>query len=172
MDLKSQPGMMCTMPFQLEGLLATREAPLGDHCPISRSLDVVGTRTAMLLVREAFYGASRFDDLVQRVGVTEAVAAQRLRQLVEAGVLAKEAYREPGQRTRQRYVLTEAGHDLLPIVVAFLDWGNRHTPAPTAARPELSHAGCGESVRAVVRCAGGHDVPEEDVVVTAPRRAR
>lgn len=172
MVLKSQPGMMCVMPFQLEGRLATRDVPLGDHCPISRSLEVVGTRTAMLLIREAFYGASRFDDLVLRVGVTEAVAAQRLKQLVAAGVFAKEAYREPGQRTRQRYVLTEAGHDLMPIVVAFLDWGNRHTEAPTSARPDISHADCGEPVRAVVRCAAGHDVPEDEVVVRAPRRAR
>lgn len=151
------------MTLQLAGALAERTRPLGDHCPIDRTMQLLGSRTTVLLLREAFYGATRFDDLVRRVGVTEAVASQRLRELVEAGILAKQPYREPGQRTRHEYVLTEAGHELLPTLLALARWGERHLPG---GGPKLTHEGCGEPVAVVARCAAGHDVPEDEVVVT------
>ena len=151
------------MTVRLTGRLAKRDdVALGDRCPIDRTLQLIGNRTALLLLREVFYGASRFDSLVKRVGVTEAVAAQRLRQLVDIGVLAKEAYREPGQRTRHAYVLTEVGHDLLPVVLALHQWGAAHSPG---GGPTVTHADCGESVQVEVRCAAGHAVGEEDVLV-------
>jgi DNA-binding HxlR family transcriptional regulator len=151
------------MSVSLDGRLAQRgDVALGDRCPVDRTIQLVGNRTALLLLREIFYGASRFDSLVKRVGVTEAVAAQRLRELVDAGVLDKEPYREPGQRTRHAYVLTESGHDLLPLVLALLQWGAAHTRGRS---PAVTHAGCGEPVQVEVRCAAGHTVDEQDVVV-------
>jgi len=151
------------MSVQLAGRLATRDVPLGDHCPIDRAMQAIGNRTAMLLLREAFYGATRFDDLARRVGVTDAVAAQRLKELVSLGVLAKQPYREPGQRTRFEYVLTDAGHELLPTLFALGRWGSRHIPG---GGPTLTHAGCGEPVEIVARCTAGHEVGEEELVVT------
>lgn len=151
------------MTVRLTGRLAKRgDEALGDRCPIDRTLQLLGNRTSLLLLREVFYGASRFDSLVKRVGVTEAVAAQRLRQLVEIGVLTKEPYREPGQRTRHAYVLTEAGHDLFPVVLALLQWGAAHS---AGGGPKVTHADCGEAVQVEVRCTGGHVVEEEDVLV-------
>ena len=151
------------MSVHLDGRLAQRgDVALGDRCPVDRTIQLVGNRTALLLLREVFYGTSRFDSLVKRVGVTEAVAAQRLRELVEVGVLVK----EPGQRTRHAYVLTEAGHDLLPVVLALLQWGAAHTPGPA---PAVTHAGCGEPVQVEVRCAAGHTVGEEEVLVGSRR---
>lgn len=153
------------MTLRLEGPLAVRgDVPLGDWCPMERTLKLVGNRPALLLLREAFYGVTRFDQLWRRVGVTEAVAAQRLRELVAAGVLEKQPYREPGQRTRFEYVLTSAGHDLMPVVLGLLQWGATHVPQGDA-RVRMSHAGCGAEVRAAVRCAAGHDVDEADIVV-------
>jgi DNA-binding HxlR family transcriptional regulator len=153
------------MTVQLAGLLATRgDTPLGDWCPMDRTLKTIGNRTALLLLREALYGATRFDQLWRRVGVTEAVASQRLRELVAAGVLEKQPYREPGQRTRFEYVLTPAGHDLMPVVLGLLQWGAAHAPedrAPVA----MTHAGCGHDVRVAVRCTAGHDVEEAEVVI-------
>ena len=64
---------------------------------------MVSTRSAFLILREAFYGTTRFDDFAERVGISEPVAAARLRELVDEGLLEREDYREPGQRTRQRY---------------------------------------------------------------------
>jgi DNA-binding HxlR family transcriptional regulator len=152
------------MTVQLDGALATRgEMALGDRCPIDRALHVIGNRTALLLLREAFYGATRFDQLWKRVGVTEAVAAQRLRELVAAGVLVKQPYREPGQRTRSEYVLTPAGHDLMPVILGLIQWGVAHAPAGGGAT--MTHAGCGADVHVVARCADGHGVEEADVVI-------
>lgn len=151
------------MSTSLSGWLAERgDAPLGDSCPMDRTLRLIGNRPALLLLREVFYGASRFDSLAKRVGVTDAVAAQRLRELVEAGVLRKEPYQEPGQRTRHAYVLTPSGHDLLPVVLALLEWGGKHTEG---FAPTLTHADCGAAVHVEVRCADGHSVAEQDVVV-------
>ncbi len=129
---------------------------------MDRALQLVGNRTSLLLLREVFYGVSRFDALVKRVGVTEASAAQRLRELVEIGVLAKEPYKEPGQRTRYAYVLTEAGHDLLPVVLALVQWGARHTDGPA---PRMRHADCGKPISVALHCAADHDVVEDDVIV-------
>ncbi|WP_042365247.1 winged helix-turn-helix transcriptional regulator [Streptacidiphilus neutrinimicus] len=153
------------MTVQLQGKLASRgDTPLGDRCGIDRTMQLIGNRTAMLLLREAFHGATRFDSLHQRVGVSEAVAAQRLKELVAAGVLTKVPYREPGQRTRHEYLLTEAGHALLPVVIGLLGWGERY--APSGYNPtRQSHAHCGEPVHAVLQCEAGHVVTEEDLVL-------
>ena len=109
------------------------ETPL-DGCPISRALAVVGNRSVMLILREAYYGTTRFDDFAKRVGIAESMAAARLRDLVEAGLLDRRPYQEPGQRTRYEYVLTEAGADLLPVVLGLGRWGEKHRPSeqPTA----------------------------------------
>lgn len=151
------------MAISLTGRLATRgDVALGDACPLDRALQLIGSRSTLLLLREIFYGTSRFDALAKRVGVTDAVAAQRLRELVEVGVLTKEPYQEPGQRTRHAYVLTDRGHALLPAVLALLQWGAEHTEGPV---PALTHADCGSPVRVEMHCAAGHAVAEPDVVV-------
>jgi len=156
------------MTFQLAGPLASRgNVPLGDRCGIDRTMQLVGNRTAMLLLREAFYGVTRFDQLVKRVGVTEAVASQRLRELVSAGVLEKQPYREPGQRTRHEYVLTDAGHALVPLLLGMLDWGERYVPYGNRRHTEAVHADCDSPVHAALRCDAGHDVTEDELVITS-----
>ena len=126
----------------------------------------MGSRSAFLLLREAFYGSTRFDVLVRLTGFTEAVAAKRLKELVEHGLLEKRPYQEPGQRTRHEYVLTERGHDLLPVLVALGEWSRKHAPAKGG--PTLLHDGCDAEVCVVLRCADGHHVIEDDLVVTTP----
>jgi DNA-binding HxlR family transcriptional regulator len=154
------------MSVQLQGRLAREDRrPAADFCPIERAFKVVGSRSAILLLREASYGTRRFDDFARRTGLTESVAASRLRELVEAGLLDKEPYREPGQRTRYEYVLTESGADLLPALLALADWGARHLPHRPA--PTFTHADCGEPVTARIECAAGHQVSMDELVATA-----
>src|ERR671912_2375461 len=97
----------------MTGRLDPRSGWSASGCTIAKALDLLSTRSAFLLLREAFYGTTRFDEFAERVGISEPVAAARLRDLVEHGLLAREDYREPGQRTRQGYVLTEKGAELL-----------------------------------------------------------
>ena len=156
---------------RLTGRLEPRESWVADRCTIAGTLDVITTRSAFLLLREAFYGTSRFDDFAQRVGLSEAVTAARLRQLVENGLLEREDYRAPGQRTRQRYRLTEKGADLFPALAALMQWGDRWVDE-RGGPVELRHRDCGEPVAVELRCAGGHAVtPDElDLSVRATRR--
>ena len=67
----------------LDGVLADRSAWRATRCSVGRAMDVLGSRSAFLLMREAYYGTTRFGDFAERVGITEAVAATRLRELVE-----------------------------------------------------------------------------------------
>jgi DNA-binding HxlR family transcriptional regulator len=158
-----------THTVQMTGVLDPRGSWTAEGCPIAATLDVITSRSAFLILREAFYGTTRFDDFAQRVGISESVAAARLRELVEDGLLAREDYQEPGQRTRQRYLLTEKGADLFPTLVALMDWGNRWLN-DDGGPVELRHHGCGEPVRAELRCAAGHDVTPEEVDLASRRR--
>ena len=154
----------------LEGTLADRDAwsAVGE-CPIERTMALLGTKSAMLIMREAYYGTTRFDDFCRRVGVTRAAAATRLSDLVDAGLLERRPYREPGQRSREEYVLTDAGLDFMPVVWAMFDWGQRHLPNPTRLR--LTHRDCGAEATVTIRCAAGHDVPPDELAVRLARRS-
>jgi DNA-binding HxlR family transcriptional regulator len=153
--------------LRMTGPLDPRGAWTADRCTIAKALDVVSTRSAFLILREAFYGTTRFDDFAQRAGISEPVAATRLRELVDTGLLEREDYREPGQRTRQRYRLTDKGADMFPALVALMDWGNRWLD-DHGGPVELLHRDCGERVATELRCAAGHTVrPEELDLVPA-----
>src|SRR5919206_4622877 len=102
--------------LRMTGALEPRGAWTADRCTIAKSLDVLTTRSAFLILREAFYGTARFDDFARRAGISEPVTAARLRELVDEGLLEREDYREPGQRTRKSYKLTEKGADFLPVL--------------------------------------------------------
>lgn len=155
----------------LAGRFADRDAWTAEGwCTIERALKLVGTRSAMILLREAFYGGRRFDELARRTGLSDAVAAKRLTQLVDDGLLRQQPYREPGSRTRQEYVLTDRGRSLFPVVVALMSWGAGLDAPPGGV--ELVHAGCGAPVTAAVRCAAGHDVAVADTEARIVRTAR
>jgi DNA-binding HxlR family transcriptional regulator len=171
MDSGAQAGVD-TGTVQLQGPLADRGTWKATRCSVDRALGVVGTRSALLLMREAYYGTRRFDDFAARVGITEAVASARLRELVEAGLLTREPYREPGQRTRHEYVLTEMGRDLAPAALALMQWGDRWLAGPEGPPLALTHADCKAPVAVEVRCASGHEVPLSEVAARATRPAR
>ena len=152
--------------FQLSGRLFDRDSwTAAQWCSMERSLGLIGTRSAMTLLREAFYGATRFDDLVRRAGVTPAVGAQRLRDMVAHGLLERQPYREPGQRTRYAYTITPLGLEVFPVIAALTRLGDQ-LPDPRENAILLTHAGCGEPIRAEVRCGRGHVVRPADVVVS------
>lgn len=106
-------------------------------CAIARSLAVIGERWTMLILREAFWGATRFAQFKDALGVASDVLADRLATLVEHGVLTKEPYQEEGARTRYEYRLTPAGEELQVVLSALQQWGDEHLPwqdGPTVIR--------------------------------------
>lgn len=92
-------------------------------CSIARSLEIVGDWWTLLVVREAFFGARRFGEFEANLGIAKNVLSNRLERLVEAGVLTRAP--EPGRGNPVAYRLTERGKDLLPVLVALMQWGDR-----------------------------------------------
>ncbi|MGZ4167013.1 MAG: winged helix-turn-helix transcriptional regulator [Solirubrobacteraceae bacterium] len=153
---------MTANTIQMTGPLEPRGDWAADRCPMAHALDVVRTKSAFLVLREAFYGATRFEEFAQRTRLSEPVTAARLRELTAEGLLEREPYQEPGQRTRQLYRLTEKGADLLPVLVALMQWGDRWV-LPGGARVEVRHRDCGGHVTAELRCEHDHAVAPDEL---------
>ena len=118
-------------------------------------LDVVGDRWALLVVREVALGVRRFDEVLAATGMPRGVLSDRLQRLTTAGILATRPYRIPGARARVEYTLTDAGTDLLPVLSALSDWGERHLAADVVPEIVYRHGGCGGRVTVQMRCECG-----------------
>lgn len=156
---------------RMTGRLDPRSAWTADGCTIAKTLDVITTRSAFLILREAFYGTTRFDDFAQRADLSEPITAARLKELVDHGLLERQDYQQPGQRTRQRYRLTDKGADLFPALVALMQWGDRWLDE-RGGPVQLSHRGCGRPVTVELRCAAGHSVTPDELDLSARRSRR
>jgi DNA-binding HxlR family transcriptional regulator len=127
-----------------------------DNCSIRRTLEIVGERWTLLILREAFFGVRRFEDFVRNVGCPRDVLSARLKTLVANDILERVPYREAGHRARHEYRPTPKGRELVPSLLALMEWGDRWAADPTGPAVAVSHAGCGEPVEVELRCAGGH----------------
>ena len=99
-------------------------------CAIERTLEVIGDRWSLLILREAHHGKTRFADFQATLGVATNILASRLDKLVAAGVLEKREYKEPGDRARPEYHLTPEGEDLRVVLGALQQWGDTYLPLP------------------------------------------
>ena len=136
-----------------------------DQCGMALACDLLGDRWTMLIIREAFYGVSRFDDLRADLGIPRGVLSGRLRLLVEQGVLEMRPYQAPGARQRHEYVLSPCGRDLGLALIALMQWGDRHLqdePSPLAITDRAS----GEPLQVALVTPQGQAVAADDVVVT------
>ena len=95
------------------------EAP----CPMARALSLVGEWWSLLIIREAFAGVTRFEEFQRRLGISRNALAERLKKLVDGGILARRPVAEGARR--EEYVLTAMGDDLVTVVVAMMQWGER-----------------------------------------------
>jgi DNA-binding HxlR family transcriptional regulator len=122
---------------------AGRELVTDSLCSIARTLEVVGDKWTLLVLREAaLEEVTRFADFRSRLGVATDVLANRLGALVEAGIMEKRPYQESGSRTRFGYHLTTAGEQLRLILGALQQWGDENRPpdvGPTIARRSADH---------------------------------
>ncbi len=115
----------------------------GQNCSIAKSLELVGERWTMLIIREVFLGNRRFDTMASRLDIARNVLTARLSRLVEEGVLTKVRYQERPERFEYR--LTEKGIDLWPVIVALLQFGDAYY-APDGPPVVLRHKECGGQV--------------------------
>jgi DNA-binding HxlR family transcriptional regulator len=116
----------------------------GQVCSIARSLELVGERWSLLIVRDVMNGRRRFDELQKGLGVARNVLSSRLQRLIEEDILERRAYQRNPER--YEYFLTEKGLDLWPALIALLAWGDRHSPDPNGPPMLIVHKDCGGSV--------------------------
>jgi DNA-binding HxlR family transcriptional regulator len=136
-------------------------------CSLARALEVVGERWTLLIIRDAFYGVRRFNDLQAHLDIPKAVLSDRLSGLVENGILQRRP--DPEHAGRHVYELTAAGRDLWPVLHALLVWGDRHRYPNSRL---FKHAACGTRLDAAGHCAACGQTPGPDSILMEPRRGR
>ena len=135
-----------------------------ERCSVARTASVIGDRWTLLVLRDCFLGVRRFEVFQQRLGISRPMLADRLRRLVEAGVLRRQPYQ--ASPPRDEYRLTPKGLDLHPVIMAVVHWGDVHM-ADDRGRPLLHrHATCGHLFDPVSICAHCREpLRPKDVVV-------
>jgi DNA-binding HxlR family transcriptional regulator len=149
------------------GSMTARSCP-DPSCGIARSLDVLGERWALLIVRDAMLGRARFSEFRAHLGVSPDILAARLASLVEFGVLTRNTYREPGEREREEYLLTDAGRELSVILSALNSWGIAHRPVDAGSRITYTDPESGAPLRVAFLAPDGHEVAPAAVRATRP----
>jgi DNA-binding HxlR family transcriptional regulator len=136
---------------------------------VTDAVDALGDRYSLPLVRELFYGNHRFSDLVSLVGAPRTLLSGRLRKLEELGVIERRRYSQ--HPPRDEYLLTEAGRDLLPVLIALREWGDRYCHGlGGAGRLKFRHR-CGKPLQTKTVCSScGKEIRFEDLVVTGNLR--
>lgn len=135
-----------------------------ERCPIARSLDALGEKWTLMIVRDALAGATRFSQFQDSLGIPREVLSARLASLVESGVLERSAYKPATGRAREEYVLTDAGRDLSLVLLSMADWADRHHPASQPASIRFIDAATGEPLASAARV-GDRLVPRDRIGV-------
>ena len=99
---------------------------IGEACSMAKVLDLLSSKTTFLVVRECFYGTTRFEDFMERIGTSAPAVSRAIKQLEAADIITRVPYQEPGKRARDEYRLTPAGQDLLPVFLSLMQWGDKH----------------------------------------------
>ncbi|WP_299145886.1 helix-turn-helix domain-containing protein [uncultured Tateyamaria sp.] len=132
-----------------------RQSPVPmDQCGAALALDVLPDRWTWMILRELFYGVGRFADIQDDIGIPKSVLSGRLAKMVENDLILKEAYRDGTSRTRHAYVLTQKGRELVPVIVALMQWGDKHIKGGKPAL-EFSDRRNGNAVKFGIAPEGG-----------------
>jgi DNA-binding HxlR family transcriptional regulator len=145
------------------GIAIMAEQPLVPRpCSVAAALDILGERWTLLAIREMAYGVHRFDQIAAYTGASRDILANRLRKLEQRGIIERRQYSE--HPPRYEYHLTPAGEDLLPVLRALRQWGDRWAvEAPSI----LFRHHCGHQLQVDQVChACGEVVRVEDLTVT------
>jgi DNA-binding HxlR family transcriptional regulator len=135
-----------------------------ERCSIARSLDVLGLKWSLLVVREAMWGRTRFAEFRSRLGIAPDVLTDRLSRLVEAGILERRPYREDGEREREEYLLTDAGRALIPVLAAMSAWGDEYRPSGFGPAALYADRETGASARLAFVDDEGREIDPADIV--------
>jgi DNA-binding HxlR family transcriptional regulator len=139
-------------------------------CSVAQALSVVGDRWTMLILKEAFMRVRRFEDFLDHTGVPRPVLAERLKVLVDNGVLERRRYSE--RPDRFEYRLTEKGRDLWPVLISLLRWGDKWMTGKEGPPVEVHHKACGHAIHPELACPECGEWLEATDMETKSRRER
>jgi DNA-binding HxlR family transcriptional regulator len=131
-------------------MTARRQWLSNDVCSVAQTLEIVGERWAILVLREAFLGTRRFEDFNDNIGCARNILADRLQRLVGSGILERRRYQD--RPPRFEYRLTEKGLDLYAILVTLMQWGDRHVADQRGPAIVLEHKVCGHETTPELVC--------------------
>jgi len=121
------------------------------RCSVARTVDLIGEWWTPLILRDAFYGRTRFEDFQRSLGVARNVLTVRLERMVDNGIMERRRYQE--HPPRDEYVLTDKGRDLYPVIATLLAFGDKWLSAPDGPPTLTVHADCGHPTTAKTVCA-------------------
>jgi len=139
-----------------------------EACSIARTLALIGDRWTLLVLRDVANGVGRFDELAGHLSIARNILSDRLARLVTGGLVTRTAYREPGARERHEYRLSGPGRELMPILLAFMAWGDRNLAGSEGPPAVVRHADCGARIKVSVTCEEGHELGERPRVLVEP----
>jgi DNA-binding HxlR family transcriptional regulator len=139
-----------------------------ETCSIARTLALVGDRWTLLVLRDVANGVRRFDELASHLGIARNILSRRLARLAQAGLIERTAYREDGARERHEYRLSGPGRELIPVLLAFMEWGDRNLVSPQGPPTVVRHADCGARIRVSLTCDEGHELGKRPRVWLEP----
>jgi DNA-binding HxlR family transcriptional regulator len=113
----------------------------GQSCSLAHSLEVIGERWSLLIIRDVMNGNRRFSGIQGSLGIAKNVLSARLQRLIDEDILERRAYQE--SPPRHEYFLTQKGLDLWPALIALMGWGDRHSGNPAGPPLRVVHKGCG-----------------------------
>ena len=136
------------------------------RCSLARGLDMIGDWWSPLIIRDLFLDITRFDELVEDLGISRNLLTRRLKSLAANGIIERVAYQQ--RPVRYAYRLTEAGRDLVPAVLALTAWGDRWA-RPREGSPILFvHTSCGHLFEPKVTCSACTEVISAETVKPIP----
>ncbi|HHQ4312030.1 TPA: winged helix-turn-helix transcriptional regulator [Serratia fonticola] len=139
---------------------------LPELCGLAAAAELLGDQWVLLILREAFYGVTRFETIRAHTKITKQTLANRLKKMTELGLLCKIPYQEEGVRERYEYVLTDKSRSLTPILFSIMEWGHKNIlhDSPHIA---LTDKESGEVLHRAFVTAGGKVVDPKNVQITA-----
>src|SRR6516165_8765855 len=153
-------GRMRDMSGDKQSRLANKE------CSMARAMEVIGDRWTILVLREAYYGVTRFDEFEYYVGVAPNILSNRLKKLVDAGMMKRMPL--PEHSGRYDYVLTEKGRDFFPVYLALKKWGDDWLAEPEGPQVIFRDRAAGREIEyPKLFAASGKPLRLEDVEVVA-----
>ena len=136
------------------------------HCSLAQSLELIGDWWTPLVLRDLYLGLNRFDQFVTDLGISRNLLTARLTTLVDGGLVRRTPYQQ--NPVRYSYELTDAGQELVPILMALTAWGDRWATPPAGQPIRFTHTTCGKLTTPTVSCSECGDPLEMDDVAPSP----